>query len=76
LDLKRLQIHDNPTPLIAPFWFNCFDAELIARDLSSNKAVAFLSKKEEFDGIDKVLALYPDGTGFQWRQLNEKYTDK
>ena len=60
----------------APFWFECFDAESIAKDLNTNKAVAFLSKKEEFDGIDKVIALYPDGTGDQWRQLHEKYTDK
>ncbi len=73
---KGLEIYQNPTPLNAPFWFECFNAESITKDLNSNKAVAFLSKKEEFDGIDKVIALYPDGTGYQWRQLNDKYTDK
>ena len=75
-DNSILTIYQNPTPLNAPFWFKCFNAEGIAKDLNANKAVAFLSKKEEFDGIDKVIALYPDGTGFQWRQLNDKYTDK
>ena len=75
-DNSNLTIYQNPTPLNAPFWFECFNAEAISKDLNANKAVAFLSKKEEFDGIDKVIALYPDGTGFQWRQLNDKYTDK
>ena len=75
-DVKNLTIYQKPTPLNAPFWFTCFNAESITKDLNANKAVAFLSKKEEFDGIDKVIALYPDGTGFQWRQLNDKYTDK
>ena len=75
-DIKGLTIYQKPTPLKAPFWFECFNAESITKDLNTNKAVAFLSKKEEFDGIDKVIALYPDGTGFQWRQLNDKYTDK
>ena len=37
------------------------------------KASAFLFKKEEFDGIDNVIAVYPDGTSYRWRQLNTKY---
>ena len=75
-DIKGLTRYQKPTPLNAPFWFDCFNAESITKDINTNKAVAFLSKKEEFDGIDKVIALYPDGTGFQWRQLNDKYTEK
>ena len=75
-DTQVLTVYQKPTPLNAPFWFGCFNAKLLSKDLNANKAVAFLSKKEEFDGIDKVIALYPDGTGFQWRQLNNKYTDK
>ena len=75
-DIKGLTRYQKPTPLNAPFWFECFNAESITKDINTNKAVAFLSKKEEFDGIDKVIALYPDGTGFQWRQLNDKYTEK
>ena len=71
-----MKVYQKPTPLNAPFWFGCFNAKSLADDLIANKAVAFLSKKEEFDGIDKVIALYPDGTAFQWRQLNEKYGDK
>ena len=70
LDLPK---YEKPTPLTAPFWFECFDAEKITKDLEDGKASAFLSRMEEFDGIDNVIALYPDGRGYRWRQLNNKY---
>ncbi len=70
IDLPK---YDKPTPLTAPFWFKCFNAESITKDLANGKASAFLYKKEEFDGIDNVIAIYPDGTSYRWRQLNDKY---
>ena len=75
-DSTNLTVYKNPTPLNAPFWFECFNAESIAKDLKTNKAVAFLSKKEEFDGIDNVIAIYPDGRSYRWRQLHTKYTEE
>ncbi len=68
-----LPIYAKPTPLKAPFWFKCFNAEKITKDLEEGKASAFLSKMEEFDGIDNVIAVYPDGRSYRWRQLNAKY---
>ena len=65
--------YGKPTPLTAPFWFKCFNAERITKDLENGKASAFLFKKEEFDGIDNVIAIYPDGRSYRWRQLNTKY---
>ena len=65
--------YEKPTPLTAPFWFECFNAENITKDLANGKASAFLFKKEEFDGIDNVIAVYPDGRSYRWRQLNTKY---
>ena len=73
LDDIDLPKYKKPTPLTAPFWFNCFNAESITKDLADGKASAFLFKKEEFDGIDNVIAIYPDGTSYRWRQLNKKY---
>ena len=70
IDLPK---YEKPTPLTAPFWFKCFNAERITKDLVDGKASAFLFKKEEFDGIDNVIAIYPDGTSYRWRQLNTKY---
>ena len=73
LDDINLPKYEKPTPLTAPFWFRCFNAERITKDLESGKASAFLFKKEEFDGIDNVIAVYPDGRSYRWRQLNTKY---
>ena len=73
LDAINLSTYEKPTPLTAPFWFKCFSAEKITKDLEEGKSSAFLLKKEQFDGIDKVLAVYPDGRSYLWRQLNTKY---
>ena len=73
LDVIELPKYEKPTPLIAPFWFKCFNAERITKDLEDGKATAFLLKKDEFDGIDNVIAVYPDGRSYRWRQLNTKY---
>ena len=73
LDRIDLPKYNKPTPLTAPFWFSCFNAERISKDLKDGRAFAYLSKKQEFDGIDNVVAIYPDGKIFRWRQLNEKY---
>ena len=73
LDDITLPKYEKPTPLTAPFWFKCFNAERITKDLENGKASAFLFKKEEFDGIDNVIAIYPDGRSYRWRQLNTKY---
>ena len=73
LDDIILPKYKKPTPLTAPFWFKCFNAKTITKDLENGKASAFLLKKEEFDGIDDVIAIYPDGRSYRWRQLNTKY---
>lgn len=62
-------------PLTAPYWFDCFNAEQIAKDLAAGEANALLAAKEESDGVDRYIALYPDGRAFMWRQLNEKFAD-
>ena len=74
LDDINLPKYEKPTPLTAPFWFKCFNAERITKDIEDGKASAFLFQKEEFDGIDNVIAIYPDGRSYRWRQLNTKYT--
>ena len=73
LDDIDLPTYEKPIPLTAPFWFKCFNAEKITKDLEEGKSSALLLKKEQFDGIDKVLAVYPDGRSYLWRQLNTKY---
>ena len=62
--------HPDPTPLIAPDWFACFDAETLTRDLAGGAARAVMSVHEIQRGIDRVIAAYPDGRGYAWHQLN------
>ena len=68
---ETYRIYENPTPLIAPSWFSCFNAEQIGADLESGVAVAFLSEENIHPGVDRVVAVYPDGRAFAWQQLNE-----
>lgn len=71
----RYQPYPAAEPLIAPGWFDCFDAAAIGAALESGRASAFLSQREIADGVDRVIAVYPDGRAFAWHQLNEKYRD-
>ncbi|MCA0045212.1 DUF6446 family protein [Celeribacter litoreus] len=62
--------YDKPAPLIAPNWFECFDAKAIGADLEAGKAVAFMGAENFTYGIDRVIAVYPDGRGYAWNQIN------
>ncbi len=64
-----------PTPLTPPNWFTCFDPVALTADLESGAAMAYLVAIGEKDGMDRVVAVYPDGRAYQWRQLNEKYQE-
>lgn len=61
---------EKPEPLTAPSWFSCFDATTIGEDLKSGKARAILSERDIHHGIDRILAVYPDGQVYSWHQLN------
>lgn len=61
------------TPLTAPFWFRCFDAGRLTRDLAAGAARAYALGRNEPDGFDVMLAVYPDGRGYLWRQLNARF---
>ncbi|MEL6677692.1 MAG: DUF6446 family protein [Pseudomonadota bacterium] len=58
-------------PLNAPGWFDCFDAEAIARDLDAGEATAILAADNEPYGFSRYIAQYPDGRAFMWRQIND-----
>ena len=62
--------HPDPTPLIAPDWFTCFDAERLTADLAAGAATAVMSMPEIHRGVDRVIAVYPDGRAYAWHQLN------
>lgn len=64
-----------PTPLNPPFWFRCFDAGAIAADLASGAARAYAIGAGEPEGFDTMIAVYPDGRGYLWRQLAPEFAD-
>ena len=64
-----------PTPLIAPGWFDCFDARRIDAAIEAGEAAALVAVRNEVDGFDRLVALWPDGRGVTWRQLNEVYSE-
>jgi hypothetical protein len=68
---ESYRIYEKPTPLFAPRWFSCFDAQAIGKDLETGKAVAILSDENIKPGVDRVVAVYPDGRAYAWQQLNE-----
>ena len=63
--------YERAEPLVAPSWFDCFDAEAIAGDLASGAALALLAESNQPYGFDRIVAYYPDGRAFQWRQINK-----
>lgn len=74
-DFEGLALGVNAVPLSAPKWFKCYNVGDIQQDLDAGSAAAYLAAENEKDGIDRVVAVYPDGRAFQWRQLNEKYQE-
>jgi hypothetical protein len=57
------------TPLIAPGWFDCFDAGELTEALASGEARAVRAASGEFADTERLIAVYPDGRAYMWRQL-------
>ncbi|WP_289041783.1 DUF6446 family protein [uncultured Aliiroseovarius sp.] len=72
---ETFETYENATPLTAPGWFDCFDASQIGAALETGEAIAFLGERNIQDGVDRVVAIFPDGRGYAWHQLNEKYSE-
>ncbi len=60
-------------PLVAPDWFACFDARQISGDIEAGTAMVYVVGPSAFEGVDDFLALYPDGRGYIWRELQPQY---
>ncbi|RLL72980.1 DUF6446 family protein [Paenirhodobacter hankyongi] len=69
---ETFTVYDKATPLTAPGWFSCFDAARIGADIETGRAVAFLSEHDIHPGVDRVVAIYPDGRAYAWQQLNDE----
>lgn len=65
-----------PTPLVPPRWFDCFDPGALTEDLAAGRATAYLVQRDVAPKIDNVIAVYPDGRAYEWRQLNDEAEEK
>jgi hypothetical protein len=61
--------YDGAEPLIAPGWFDCFDASDIGVALEGGQARAFLSETGIALGVDRVVAIFENGRGYAWNQI-------
>ncbi|MES0861609.1 DUF6446 family protein [Ruegeria sp. SCPT10] len=60
----------NPEPLTAPGWFDCYDAPALADALKDGQAQAFIGTKNIHYGVDRIVAVTQDGKGYVWHALN------
>ena len=67
---ETYRIYDHPEPNVGPRWFGCFDANAIGAALERGEALAFLAEADVAPGIDRVVAVFPDGRAYAWHQLN------
>ena len=72
---KNFDSTNKASPLSAPFWFDCFDYKEIQSNIDQGILKAYLAEENEYDGIDRYIAISKDGFGYEWRQLNEKYME-
>ena len=63
---------DEAVPLTGPSWFSCYDANAIGDALEAGEALAFLSQHDIHPGVDRVIAVFPDGRAFAWNQTNDE----
>lgn len=61
---------DTAEPRVAPGWFDCFDAAQIGADIEEGIAIPFMGQKNVTYGIDRIVAVYPDGRAFAWHEIN------
>jgi hypothetical protein len=71
---ESYKVYEGATPLNAPSWFTCFDADKIGAAILSGEAVAFVGQKNVVPNranveIDRVVAVFPDGRAYAWNQL-------
>ncbi|NHQ74273.1 histidine kinase [Roseovarius gahaiensis] len=67
---ETYEMYDRAEPLVAPSWFDCFDADALGAALQDGTALAFLGQKDIEYGIDRIVAITEDGRGYVWHQIN------
>ena len=70
-ELKALYVTiKDAEPLVAPGWFDRFDAKEIGAAIESQSATSFLSIENVSYGIDRIVSVLDDGRGYAWNKIN------
>lgn len=67
---ETYEAFERPEPLVAPSWFDCFDANEIGDAIETGEALTFMGTENIHYGIDRIIAILPGGRGFAWHQIN------
>lgn len=71
--LAGAPVAEDATPLSAPGWFDCFDHARLTLDLAAGRARAVLATTDDPEDFETIIAVYPDGAGYLWRQLKAEF---
>ncbi|MFN4171571.1 MAG: DUF6446 family protein [Pseudorhodobacter sp.] len=69
-DAATHQPYPGAEPLVAPRWFDCFNAREIGEALAAGQATAWMGAENQRYGIDRIVAVMADGRAFAWHQIN------
>jgi len=61
---------EGAAPLVAPGWFDCFDAAALGAALEAGAARAVEAGRDPA-GFRRVVAFFPDGRAYLWREVLE-----
>ena len=65
------ETYEGAEPRNAPFWFDCFDADLVGEQVENGTAKVYAGTRNLEFGIDRVVAITDDGRGYIWHEINE-----
>lgn len=68
---ETYRVYPHPLPPADPV-LPCFDAPRLAAALKTGEAIAFLSEHDSAPGVDRVVAVFPDGHAVAWQQPDLK----
>jgi len=74
-DFEGVTLAENPRPTTPPDWFECFEVVQLTADVESGAATSYMAAQNGQDELDRIIAVYPDGRAYMWRQLNDKYQE-
>ena len=62
--------YEGAAPLVAPGWFECYDAKALGAQIEAGEAQVFTGTRNIEYGIDRVVAITADGKGYAWQEIN------